>query len=593
MGVTHKLKQEVISFIIDQKRVNPKLGCREIAEITSDKFLIKISKSSVNSIIKNSNLSNSVGRPNKILDDKNKKFQIPSEKKQQISKELQKIPLPIIKISKKEEISELSNKKTLKSEPDNSPKIIIENEKILKSSEKLNFPINSGVTKKMTNLELSGNAANTLNINFKFAGLIFLKLVFWENMGEEFLGNLLQSYNSGVDKNLFDKRCNVSFIYAILDISQKNNDIDRVLTFMDNIENINTDFGLINKEIPKEDKLKLLTKVDLELQQLLNQSKMVTLKLKNNKIINLNANITHLVYSEEFTSVGLPLRILLDNLSNFIISNNQPLLLLNPIKEGVLTTSLFDLISSFECIEGYKIEEISVMGDNGSLLAEFTTIPQIHRKYAFGMLTNNPECDYITKSAQWAAKEKIILENSKEPIWYTITKTDFFNRKIDGLIGELNVISIWEEEKAEPKIVIITNLENSHKELIIQYLEKYHCFENYDYKKNMSNQFEDFMLYEHMKINKLKELFLLINKFISYFIFKNYFQILNTEGNANALLSNIYETSGVLSLFNSYVNIKLDINEIDPHYKIVKNAINIVNQRNIKDYLGRHIKISI
>lgn len=587
MGVTHKLKQEVISFIIDQKRGNPKLGCREIAEITSDKFLIKISKSSVNSIIKNSNLSNSVGRPNKILDDKNKKFQIPSEKKQQISKELHKIPLPIIKNSKNEEISELSNKKSLKLEPDNSPKIIVETEKILKNPEKLNLSLNSSETKKMT------NSANTININFKFAGLIFLKLVFWENMGEEFLGNLLQSYNSGIDKNLFDKKCNVSFIYAILDIYQRNSDIDSVLTFMDNIENVDIDLDLINKEIPKEDKLKLLTKVDLELQQLLNQSKMVTLKLKNNKIINLNAGITHLVYSEDVVNIRLPLRILLDNLSNFIISNNRPLLLFNPIKEGMLTTSILDLISSFECVEGYKIEEISVMGDNDNLLAEFTTIPQIHRRYAFGMLATNTECDYITKSAQWAAKEKVILENSKEPIWYTITKTDFFNRKIDGLIGELNVISIWEEEKAEPKVVIITNLEKNHKELIVQYLEKFYYLENYDYKKNMSNQYEGFMNYNHLKINKLKELFLLINKFISYYVFKNYFQIENTEDCANSLLSNIYETRGVLSLLNSYVNIKLDINESDIHYKIVKNAINIVNQRNIRDYLGRYIKITI
>ena len=101
------------------------------------------------------------------------------------------------------------------------------------------------------------------------------------------------------------------------------------------------------------------------------------------------------------------------------------------------------------------------------------------------------------------------------------------------------------------------------------------------------------MNYNHLNINKLKELFLLINKFISYYVFKNYFQIENTEDCANSLLSNIYETRGVLSLLNSYVNIKLDINESDIHYKIVKNAINIVNQRNIRDYLGRYIKITI
>lgn len=592
MGVTHKLKQEVIDFIIDQKRDNPKCGCREIAEITSDKFSIKISKSSINSIIKSSNLSNSVGRPNKILDDKNKKFQIPSEKKQQISKELHKIPLPIIKNSKNDEILKLSNKKSLLSEPDNIQKVISKTEKILKTSDKLNLPENPSpsATKNTINSDLNGINQNTINKNVKYAGLIFLKLAFWENMEEEFLGTLFQSYNSGIDKNLFDKTCNAGFIYAILDIYQKNNDIDSVLKFIDNIENINIDPSLVNKEIIKDDKLKLLTKVDLELQQLLNQSKMVSLKLKNNKLINLNASFTHLVYSEQFTNILLPLRSLLDNLSNFIIGNNRPLLLLNPIKDGQLTTSLLDIVSAFECIEGYKIEEISVAGDHGNLLADFSTIPQIHRKYAFGMLTNNPDCEYIIKSAQWTSKENIVIEAGKTPIWYTTTKTDFFNRKINGFNRDLNVLTIWEKEETDPKFVIVTNLEKNYKELIINYLGKFYYYEN---KKIISNQFKDVIIYNQLKINNLKDLFLIINKFISNYIFKNYFQIENETVNVKHSFIDIYEIKGTLNISKTYVNIVLNIDENDPNYKIVKNAINVVNQRNINDYLGRNIQISI
>ncbi|MBI3618083.1 MAG: helix-turn-helix domain-containing protein, partial [Candidatus Omnitrophica bacterium] len=63
MGVVYKFRKEVIDFVLQQKRTDDDLGCRQLAVLTSEKFKIQVSKSSVNAIIKNANLSNSVGRP--------------------------------------------------------------------------------------------------------------------------------------------------------------------------------------------------------------------------------------------------------------------------------------------------------------------------------------------------------------------------------------------------------------------------------------------------------------------------------------------------------------------------------------------------
>ncbi len=83
MGVIHKLKKEVVDFIIEKKKSNPKLSCRKISDLIQIQFSIPVSKSSVNSVLKESNLSSPVGRRSKSRKSKDT-FKIPEEKKQEI-----------------------------------------------------------------------------------------------------------------------------------------------------------------------------------------------------------------------------------------------------------------------------------------------------------------------------------------------------------------------------------------------------------------------------------------------------------------------------------------------------------------------------
>lgn len=62
MGVIYKLKQGIIDFIIEQKKTTPVLSCRSLAMLVEGKFQIKVSKSSINSIMKETGLSLPVGR---------------------------------------------------------------------------------------------------------------------------------------------------------------------------------------------------------------------------------------------------------------------------------------------------------------------------------------------------------------------------------------------------------------------------------------------------------------------------------------------------------------------------------------------------
>lgn len=83
MGVTYKLKDEIVEFILRQKRENSQISCRKLVIAIHAAFGLNVSKSSINAVIKEANLSSPVGRTPADLNQP-KKFSIPKEKKVQL-----------------------------------------------------------------------------------------------------------------------------------------------------------------------------------------------------------------------------------------------------------------------------------------------------------------------------------------------------------------------------------------------------------------------------------------------------------------------------------------------------------------------------
>lgn len=57
-----KLNEEIKQFVIQQKKANPKLSCRGLISLIKERFQINLSKSLINNVIKQNNLSSPVGR---------------------------------------------------------------------------------------------------------------------------------------------------------------------------------------------------------------------------------------------------------------------------------------------------------------------------------------------------------------------------------------------------------------------------------------------------------------------------------------------------------------------------------------------------
>jgi len=62
MAKYYKLNEEIKQFIIEGKRANPKLSCRSLTSLIKERFQVSLSKSLINNVIKQSNLSSPVGR---------------------------------------------------------------------------------------------------------------------------------------------------------------------------------------------------------------------------------------------------------------------------------------------------------------------------------------------------------------------------------------------------------------------------------------------------------------------------------------------------------------------------------------------------
>lgn len=62
MGVIYKLKPEIKEYILEQKRSDPNFSCRKLPATVLEKFQVKLSKSTINTIIKEAGLSSAVGR---------------------------------------------------------------------------------------------------------------------------------------------------------------------------------------------------------------------------------------------------------------------------------------------------------------------------------------------------------------------------------------------------------------------------------------------------------------------------------------------------------------------------------------------------
>src|SRR3989338_1135269 len=194
MGVIYKLKSDVVDYILKQKRNNPAVSCRGLVFSVKEKFKCEVSKSSINNVLQEAQLSSPVGRRSllpgakkfsipetreKDLFDKNLKEKFNFEDKVQPKKPqsppVKERALVKVKLDKAPAPPEMSKKK-LKQFPDDvlRPKLVLE--------------------KPKTSLE---HIPRDKGAYYDGMGSFFLKAAEWLLCEYSIMGRVLSNYLSG------------------------------------------------------------------------------------------------------------------------------------------------------------------------------------------------------------------------------------------------------------------------------------------------------------------------------------------------------------------------------------------------------------
>jgi len=603
MGVVHKLKEEVITFIIEQKRDHPKMSCRKLADLTSQTFETVISKSSVNTILKNHQLSNSVGRPSGSVA-KSKKFKIPTVKKQQIGSDLKKlgfepeaptqpknIPNPSNAVEDKglklipdsiEKSSELCSKGALSEKPEllkakNQPI------KIDAREEKFIGQLGAWRTEKELNKGVLRDAM----------GSVFLKAAQWDISDESLLGAVLKNHIAHTSLDMFNKMCDAFSVLRLLGMV-RTADIDQYKNYgLWNLDNI---FSTPNKEsLAWAHGFKL--PADLVMRYLSEQNQMflevsgINVILDDKREFFLDARLTSIWSKAPSSQWSWPLNKTMSMLSRHFISNNEPLVLLAPLNETNSFSELCDVIKIFENIEKIPIIKVSVLNQEQKPIAEFTTIPNKRRLFLIGFYPWHNEFENITRNS--LNEEKIPYHHKPldRILYYSEASTSIITRSSDESACHHRTITLFDEEK-RLIMTILTNWRIEEAGNIVEYyLSRWPNLEESPALEGLKNLraigpeskpnpgvIGGSMMEKVREFSSIWDIFNDFGNGLDGYVRRHYLPDQHINSNINHLISNIYNLEGYLCKHSNFLQVTFKTPTGYAYKKDLDRAICIINE---------------
>ena len=310
MGVVYKFKKEVIDFVLQQKRMDHGLGCRQLTILASEKFKIQVSKSSINAIIKNANLSNSVGRP-ASGEPLPKKFKIPSLKKQQLLSDVLRVkieqkPLPVNVLPQPKKVPDV--------EP-NDPAAFLQRSHV-----------------ESSRARWAARSAQNKGIIREGMGCIFLKAAQWQLSRTSVLGGLLRKHILEPLPLQFDAFCDVLPCLSLLgasDLGQIGRLTNHALWYLNGFDQLLSDLEISrwrNMTRAISPSVKFSLEYEKEKRQALMEASRFEFHLENGSRIITDACLAGLGEEAGFSACAEQSMTML---SHCVISNNRPAIFLS------------------------------------------------------------------------------------------------------------------------------------------------------------------------------------------------------------------------------------------------------------------------
>lgn len=629
MGVIYKLKQEVIDVIVQTKVDNPTISCRQLAEDVSNRFDIKVSKSSINTILKNAELSSSVGRRSNV--EVPKKFKIPDERKKVLKqkveqagliKEMENFQKPEI-IEKQEEIKgalsilEIASEKEKKEAAPKTnavggvvQKKVLSGDNNADDREKVDSDIREQL-KRIKNRKSSNFSASS-----KAMGSIFLTAIDWDIAEKCLISTILEGISGGTLSNEDDLACRIWFHFWAAGFKSpeelgqnKGHGIWELY-----IEKERTDEYLVRiKKICKmlaENNLDKNLCFDIvhDIEESFHLVRGITVNFEKRGPFRLNGSLTGFEDRGAFCS-----RIYIDKalrcMSRYLISNLDPIYFRNISFNNNNLGEIIDLAAFLNDSHNFQFKDISVVNQKYEPLCTYTVCPPMKRSF---LIKLDSEIELFKKMAvnnKWAVKKHIVDPLSERAFYFdevVLNASDPLN----ALKGtEVRVITMTEIFNETQPVAILTNDMTLDAARIIKiclfrrlFLDKneknagkpLNCYENEgSIEKNSSISFDE----SDMIVNFCdKSGYVgLIDWYLGILMDKclgEYFSGILDEDSLKCLMSDIYGIYGRAQQFEDNILIELDKSKASLSDEILNHLAFETNVREITNEKGQKLFIT-
>lgn len=628
MGVTYKLTQEVIDFILQQKKENNSLSCRTIAEIAKEKFQRPISKSSVNDVLKEFQLSSGVGRRSGTIA-KQHKFTIPQERKEAIRHDVLKITdvgeingdYPEIKKEIKKRSVVKRENKTSQTSPlilDKTKLKIDQNlslelqkinevktnnsieEFLPKIGEPINIPVkqepalmNAPIVKSSSRRILPDRKGHLYN----GMGFILLKAAEWEVSDKSFLGSLFKKYIQGALGKDFENSCEALMILRFLgtedledNLKYRHHALWRLSGFSDQLSLQNLYDWTKFLQAPQN----LITEYLNECEQVFFEACGFRLVLNDESsiLVDFSHGAVYENIDDEINSVAMTKA--LSRISEFLVSPTHTMIFHLLEKEGEFTKSFWNLICALEnIIEEKKIKFVEILAQNGMKMATFPTVLNKKRAFITGISYWQKEFKELTKSLRWAGKKKFVSDNQKQDFYFTDTQTDWMAKRLNLPEGNhLRLITFWQENSDDPFWCLLTNeFDKEAQEIIFDYLEKWPDFtQRAVYYRS---KVESYQSIAQNQISTIWDIFTDYGLRLHQYAKTHFLSNAIPHFGLNDLISDIYSLPGYFIINEKYIHIILSLPPSFKYYDDLISTIQRINQAEVEAHEKKRLLISV
>src|SRR3989338_5351199 len=472
MGIVYKFRKEVIDFVLHQKRTDHDLGCRQLAALNREKFKIQVSKSSINAIIKNANLSNTVGRP-LSTESSPKKFQIPVQKKQQLSDEIRKVKLDNVMIEQEPLLAKTLQqpKKTTFVEPQPPG---------ASSRRPPGFPLQGptglreeplGQTAFLRHVEdLRARRAQNKGIMREGTGCVFLKAAQWQLSRTSVLGGLLRKHIQESLPARFDAFCDVLPCLSLLGeygSGQSGRPADHALWHLNGFDRPLSDPEISHWESvigAVSPSIKFSLEYEKEKRQVFLEAKRFEFYLENDSRVVTDACLAGL--GEENLPAGFSscAQQAMTLLSHCVISNNRPSLFLSSASRPLggkrqFSRDALDMVAALEGTEGKQFKKAAVFDSAGERVAEFSSFPRKKRFLMLGVWPWQEEFLLLSKDIKMV--EPFYDEATDRILCVAAGPATAFQKEWKMKEASLRSITVLPSPESAPIMVILTNCADS------------------------------------------------------------------------------------------------------------------------------------